>query len=551
MLLGAFMLTPGSWLAAARTWLELGVAWIAWVSAFNPELVAIVGVVALLVIALALAFAPPTTRRIRTIPARGTITTSVARISVYVDAENQPPTDLLPVFIERLRSYLDGRRADLFFYADAQRMATSSRYIQLRRFGFRPVDVSHNPFELNDTSKLKFGWAKTREKQDIANIVDIELSLHAARRALFPPHPQEIILVTADQDFIPLIYQLWADGHHIQLWASKPPQEYYDMTRYLDRFTVVDLRPSTQSVIGAPSEDAEPVALASPATTTEAQSQAPSDHAPTPLVAELPPPHSAVRRRWKPRPQANRLTMRNIQTAVAPSKPVKPAQRVTLELGRLLIDEDPILSGIRLTLIALNLNPIETGTVTYSKETLFSLIGLTSPVIARRLGYQGNHYATCWLMHAQHAGALAITWPPSPPVSDPGSSDARSAGTHNTGGLYEIGVGAVPVERASEHMRRFVQFVADAANTLRSTAADTATPLETLLHAVYRSPAEHDFGDLRDLMALLDPHAVQLEGVSPIIHLRFFCRCARALGMLAVEEGGLSRDRLIFTAQVQ
>lgn len=144
---------------------------------------------------------------------------AIASTSVYLDAENQATSpQAAQAFVTNLRAELGGKTADLIYYADSMRIARSSvqnpkdlraqqRYHAFRvlyRFGFRPVDVFHRTVGVSP------------EK----NIVDIELALHAYQRALIGPGLQEIHLVSADGDFVPLIYRLKALGHTVHLWAD-------------------------------------------------------------------------------------------------------------------------------------------------------------------------------------------------------------------------------------------------------------------------------------------------------------------------------------------
>ncbi|MGH2504905.1 MAG: hypothetical protein ACRDID_20540, partial [Ktedonobacterales bacterium] len=74
-----------------------------------------------------------------------TVPTIVPPASVYLDAENQLPAAAIRPFTEFLMKHLDGRRADLLYFLDAARTANGEKYKTLYRFGFRPVDVPHDP----------------------------------------------------------------------------------------------------------------------------------------------------------------------------------------------------------------------------------------------------------------------------------------------------------------------------------------------------------------------------------------------------------------------
>lgn len=149
---------------------------------------------------------------------------AVPRISVYIDAENQLPEYAIRGFTKFLMEYLDGRRADLLYFLDASRTATGPKYKTLYRFGFRPVDVPHDPT----------GTVSVKEA------VDKELALHAYERALVGPQKQEFIIVTGDQDFVALVYRLAALGHHVQVWATPILSAYRTLATYLD-IDLIDL----------------------------------------------------------------------------------------------------------------------------------------------------------------------------------------------------------------------------------------------------------------------------------------------------------------------
>ena len=151
-------------------------------------------------------------------------TSSVAPISVYVDAENILSEQTIPDVAAFLRKYLDGRRADLMFFMDAAEAARSTKYKMLFRYGFRPVDVPHNP-----TGKKEMGEA-----------VDREIAMHAFERALIGPAEQTFVIITSDGDFAPLIYRLAALGHSVQVWSSTTTNVYRTLERYLP-VNLVDL----------------------------------------------------------------------------------------------------------------------------------------------------------------------------------------------------------------------------------------------------------------------------------------------------------------------
>ena len=151
----------------------------------------------------------------------------LAPVAVYLDAENQIATEFIPAFTQYLVKRLDGRRADLLYFLDASITATGAKYKTLYRVGFRLVDVPHDP------------TGTGAEKQ----AVDRELAMHAYERALLGPPKQTFILVSADTDFVPLVYRLAALGHHVQLWATRIHDAYRVVESALgpQAFTIVNL----------------------------------------------------------------------------------------------------------------------------------------------------------------------------------------------------------------------------------------------------------------------------------------------------------------------
>ena len=146
-----------------------------------------------------------------------TVPSIIPSVSVYLDAENQLSAAAIRPFIEFLMKHLDGRRADLLYFLDASQTATGEKYKMLYRFGFRPVDVPHDP----------------TGKGTVKEAVDRELAMHAYERALLGPPEQEFIIVTGDGDFVPLIYRLSALGHHVQVWAISLTEAYRVVEMYL------------------------------------------------------------------------------------------------------------------------------------------------------------------------------------------------------------------------------------------------------------------------------------------------------------------------------
>ena len=153
---------------------------------------------------------------------------AVAKISVYVDGENQAlPPQHATRFFERLDEHLRGRHADLIYFTDVGRISRENalnpqgrirgrltnemvyeRYREFYRRGFRSLSV---PQRIVDDEHQK-------------KVVDAEMSLYAYQRALFGPPHQEIHLITADQDFAPLVIRLCGLKHSVHIWGRRISQ---------------------------------------------------------------------------------------------------------------------------------------------------------------------------------------------------------------------------------------------------------------------------------------------------------------------------------------
>jgi NYN domain len=214
------------WLAIPQDWqrqTQNGVAFVArWVGALDTRtlLVALIGLC--VVEAITLLFSPSYRKH-------GYLTTSPALIppvSVYLDAENQHPERSIRPFMQYLRKRVRGQRVDLLFFQSTAYAVTirdripdyNSNYRTLRLSGFQPIDVPHNP----------------TGKNEISQAVDHEIAAHALERALLGPAKQLFIIVSGDGGYVPLIYRLVALGHCVQLWATKPPDAYYEVERLLN-----------------------------------------------------------------------------------------------------------------------------------------------------------------------------------------------------------------------------------------------------------------------------------------------------------------------------
>ena len=159
-------------------------------------------------------------------------------VSVYLDAENQLSEAAIRPFTDFLIKHVDGRRADLLYFLDASQTANTLKYKTLYRFGFRPVDVPHDP----------------TGKGAVKEAVDRELAMHAYERALLGPPEQEFIIVTGDADFVPLIYRLVALGHRVQIWAA-PIREAYRVVEDHLGINVTDLSQVISELEIAPQSD--------------------------------------------------------------------------------------------------------------------------------------------------------------------------------------------------------------------------------------------------------------------------------------------------------
>ncbi|HLY32445.1 MAG TPA: NYN domain-containing protein, partial [Ktedonobacterales bacterium] len=230
----------------------------------------------------------------------------------------------------------------------------------LYRYGFRMVDVSHNPLD------LKAGGRK--------EMVDMELVLHVLRRSMLPPYPQEIILVANDQGYIPLLYRLWADGHHVELWAHKPAEAFWELAKYTKEvggngIAVKEFGPTKPS-------------SKSQSSSTEAKAFAMPVASPPPVVSSTSSPH------------------------------LDPTERKAVLEAVLREDDLPsaavsevLANGIRQTLQIVSDLPASDRTPEAVQREIRKAQGM--PI--NRLGYQSAHplkSVKYWLAHLRAAGAL-------------------------------------------------------------------------------------------------------------------------------------------------
>ncbi|HEU5440295.1 MAG TPA: NYN domain-containing protein [Ktedonobacterales bacterium] len=134
----------------------------------------------------------------------------IAPVSVYLDLENQVSGDQVVQFVAAVREYVGHRASELYFYSNAAATASHKVYKALWKYGFRPIDVPYKHLGVRSAK----------------NIVDVDLSLHAYHRAVFGPANQDILLITEDQDYLPLVFRLHALGHRVTIWASRLPESY-------------------------------------------------------------------------------------------------------------------------------------------------------------------------------------------------------------------------------------------------------------------------------------------------------------------------------------
>jgi hypothetical protein len=161
----------------------------------------------------------------RSVRSRPADSPTLTQVSVYWDLENQGMSGpALSQFLAHLKREINGRKADLFFYIDATKKAENPTHIMLWRYGFRPVVVLH----------------RHGDNKDVKNIADFELALHAYERALGAVTPQQIIIISRDQGFIPLLYRLRALGHEVSVWCRFVPISFKQLEAYID-ITTFDL----------------------------------------------------------------------------------------------------------------------------------------------------------------------------------------------------------------------------------------------------------------------------------------------------------------------
>ncbi|WIG59773.1 MAG: hypothetical protein OJF49_002520 [Ktedonobacterales bacterium] len=239
------------------------------IGALGPHTLLLIGIAACALVILFLILQPS----YRHSTYLATSTSLIPPVSVYLDAENQLSERDIRAFMNFLTKYLDGRKTDLLYFLDASQTATGEKYKTLYRFGFRPVDVPHDPM----------GYVRVKEA------VDKELAMHAYERALLGPPSQEFILVTGDGDFVALVYRLAALGHRVQVWAAPANPTYHKLASYLDLVTVNDFSHVVSELEIVSSEPSERPATLTPALTSKPKKAKARKQKKNQLSATVPP----------------------------------------------------------------------------------------------------------------------------------------------------------------------------------------------------------------------------------------------------------------------
>ena len=392
----------------------------------------------------------------------------VAPVSVYLDAENQIATEFIPAFTEYLIKRLDGRRADLLYFLDASLTATGARYKLLYRVGFRPVDAPHDP------------TGTGAEKQ----AVDRELAMHAYERALLGPPKQTFIIVSADTDFVPLIYRLAALGHHVQLWATRIHTAYRVVESSLgpQAFTIVNLSERIPGM--APPQPSAASSAPAPAMQQQQRSR-----------------KSAYRKRVAARRKAE---FDSARAAVAPDI---PAPTSLSEPG-----EKRLYYAVAETLAARA--EADTPGADNVRNGRFHLLlqKRYAPRMAS-IGYDAGAWVGYWVDHLVALGVLV-----------------------KKGHLAFPERGATDVEDAARSLFALAQAVARAAARVGATHADGQARISQIAAELAGESVPADETTLRLLRFLVPGDKLRIAPV------RYFVRSARALGLLAFDDVPESYD---------
>ena len=475
VVVGALALAPSGWLGVAQGWLRaLGAA----MSALPPHSVVIGVIVALVLLAILLSLTAPLPRAYRRnaefagqAPAQASAT---ARVLVYLDAENQPSLDFndapvsadmtLKYMIEKLRIALNGQRADLLFYMDSSIPQYRSRREELYRYGFRLVDVPHRPFQMGG------------EKP---SMVDMEMALQTYQRALTSLHPQIIILITADQDYIPLVYRLWADGHHVEVWGDFLPEAYRELQKYL-----------APEQLGLPSTD---------------------------------------------QARRTRLTRKSVQTVEY--DPQSPGDNPWVAAA---LTDDTLLAVPALAQVAgwitetlAILQAVYDDAKITPETKLQSLTDrLAAPTALRWLRQGNRHLSAEWLHQLQTAGVLVDATMAGKPRAT--GAPANATWRQDAPGYA---VGSVGAEPAAERIGRLISRVARVAQGMARQKVRSEITLERLCKVTLLRPLP---GDLYTISRTLSLSKERSD--THLSHARLLCVCARELGLLAFEPQALTQE---------
>jgi hypothetical protein len=276
-----------------------------------------------------------------------------SEVAVYLDLENQISNTELRPFIRLLRKRLGGRKADLYYFADASKQAAGKMYQEIWRFGFRPVDVPHRHLGV----------------QNVKNIVDVELSLFAYERALLGPSRQDIILIAADQDYLPLVYRLRALGHKVAVWGRVVPDSYKSLQTYLD----VEVFEFGTAVAG----------------TTAPHHTAPGGARPT------------------TRPRARKQSTESSGSFATTAEP------------------GSLIGAIRMTSELADRMAVRQISAERRVAAFYSQLGALAPTFLKPIGYDGSNRSICWIEVLSALGVLSTAMQQDAPRR--GSSDAVAA----------------------------------------------------------------------------------------------------------------------------
>lgn len=396
----------------------------------------------------------------------------IPAISVYVDAENNP---------------FSGRQLlDFFAYLDAEigdRRADRIYYMDANRGSmpsFRGA-YSRGGFRLVDVPHESKFAPKRPEGTQTVNAVDVALALDVIERALLGPAHQTIILITADRDYFPLIGRLKELGHTVQMWARSPSAAFIKRCGMMGiSWKNLDKEIPPHNIPPAIQIQERATPLSAPSSlsvrlplTGEPPAVDRGEIVPSPILPAFVPLASETGQSTLLR--AIEETIRQIQVARQPDAAnLPPGQRYTLFKARLGGMDQNILREIG-----------------YDRQ-----IGKWS-----RLQF--------WIAHLQAIGILA----PGPANTLPRRSQTSS----------------VSPEDAAQVFYLFLREVARATQ-VRATQSDTGdVRYLDVADSVAQPPLSED--ETARLRLLIQPDAPRRAA-----HLRFFCSCARQLGLMDFRE---------------